>query len=275
MTLRDLGQVRLRDLASPERIFQVMHPDLRERFPALRSLEATPNNLAQQLTSFVGRRRELEDARALLRNTRLLTLFGAGGIGKTRLSQQLAADVMDDFPDGVWFVELAAISDPLLVPQSVAIVLGVKEEAGRPVVEALLKFLRDRKLLLVLDNCEHLMQACADLTTRLLRSSAQIKVVASSREPMRISGEAIYPVPALAVPDPGKGGHAVRFSPNTKPCFCSSTALSPRRPHSNCPTRILGPLPDMPATGRNSAGDRTGRGPRAVTVGGDNRGPPG
>ena len=202
-TLRDLGQVRLRDLASPERIYQLMHPNLRESFPALRTLEATPNNLALQLTSFVGRKRELDEVRTLLRNTRLLTLSGAGGIGKTRLSQQLAAEVMDDFPDGVWFVELAPLSDPRLVPQSVAIVLGVKEEAGRPVVEALIKYAKDRRLLIVLDNCEHLVQACAELVTQLLQSGPQLKILASSRESLRVSGEASYPVPALAVPDPG------------------------------------------------------------------------
>ncbi len=204
VALRDLGQVRLRDLASPEHIYQVLHPSLREKFPALRTLEATPNNLAQQLTSFVGRKRELDEVRLLLRNTRLLTLSGAGGIGKTRLSQQLAADVLDDFPDGVWFVELAALSDPQLVPQSIAFVLGVKEEAGHPVVEALEKFTKDRRLLLVLDNCEHLVQACAELANRLLQSGPHLKILASSREHLRAPGETVYPVPALAVPDAGK-----------------------------------------------------------------------
>jgi len=204
VTLRELGSVRLRDLASPERIHQVMHATLREKFPALRTLEATPNNLAQQLTTFVGRKHELEEVRALLRNTRLLTLSGAGGIGKTRLSQQLAADVLDDFPDGVWFVELAPLSDPRLVPHSVAFVLGVKEEAGHPVVEALVKYAHDRRLLVVLDNCEHLVQACAELATQLLQSGPHLKILASSRESLRVAGEATYPVPALAIPTPGK-----------------------------------------------------------------------
>jgi predicted ATPase/class 3 adenylate cyclase len=203
ITLRELGSMRLRDLASPERIHQVMHATLREKFPALRTLEATPNNLAQQLTTFVGRKRELEEVRALLNNTRLLTLSGAGGIGKTRLSQQLAAEVLDDFPDGVWFVELAPLSDPRLVPQSVAFVLGVKEEAGHPVVEALVKYGKDRRLLVILDNCEHLVQACAELATQLLQSGPHLKILASSRESLRVAGEATYPVPALAVPGPG------------------------------------------------------------------------
>ena len=202
VVLRDLGSVRLRDLARPERVYQVMHPKLRQEFPALRSLEATPNNLPQQLTSFVGRERELSEAKKLLPNNRLLTLLGVGGIGKTRLSLQVAADVIDDYPDGVWFVELASLEDERLVPQAVASVLGVKEEAGRPVLEALVKYVKDRRLLLILDNCEHLVHACAELAKQLLQSGPHVKILASSREHLRLAGETIYPVPALAVPDP-------------------------------------------------------------------------
>ena len=160
--MRDLGAVRLRDLASPERVYQVLHPALRQEFPALRSLSATPNNLPQQVTSFIGRERELAEIRRALKKARLVTLLGAGGLGKTRLSLQVAADVMDDYPDGVWFVELAPVADARLVPQAVASVLGVKEETGRPVSEALVKAVKDRRLLLILDNCEHLLQACAE-----------------------------------------------------------------------------------------------------------------
>jgi predicted ATPase/class 3 adenylate cyclase len=200
VSLRDLGIVRLRDLASPERVYQVMHPQLRADFPALRTLEATPNNLPQQLTSFVGRERELIELSQLLSKHRLVMLHGAGGIGKTRLSLQVAAEVMDDFPDGVWLVELAALNDARLVPQALASVLGVKEEPGRPVAEALFKYVKDRRLLIVLDNCEHLVQACADLAMHLLQSGPHVKVLASSREPLRIAGEAMYPVPALACP---------------------------------------------------------------------------
>ena len=137
VALRDLGAVRLRDLASPERVYQLVHPALRAEFPALRSLESTPNNLPQQVTSFVGRERELAEVKALLAKTRLLTLLGIGGLGKTRLSLQAAADLLDDYPDGVWFVELAPLTDPQLVPQAVASVLGVKEEAGRGLREVL------------------------------------------------------------------------------------------------------------------------------------------
>ena len=139
VTLRDLGAVRLRDLETPEHVHQIVHPLLRQDFPALRSLTATPNNLPQQVTSFIGRERELVEIGRWLKKARLVTLLGVGGLGKTRLSLQAAADVMDDYPDGVWLVELAPLADARLVPQAVASVLGVKEEAGRPVIEALVE----------------------------------------------------------------------------------------------------------------------------------------
>ncbi len=200
--LRDLGSVRLRDLANPERVYQVVHPELRQSFPALRSLEAIPNNLPQQVTSFIGRDRQLAETKASLSKTRLLTLLGAGGLGKTRLSLQVAADIVDNYPDGVWLVELAPLSDGQMVAQAVASALGVKEEAGRPVQEALAKHVKDRQLLLILDNCEHLLPACAALVTALLQSGPHLKVLVSSREPLRAAGEATYLVPPLAVPDP-------------------------------------------------------------------------
>jgi predicted ATPase/class 3 adenylate cyclase len=202
VTLRDLGEVRLRDLASAERVFQVEHPDLRADFPALRALTSTPNNLPQPLTSFVGREREVEAVAHLLAKNRLVTLTGVGGIGKTRLSLQVAAQVMHAYPDGVWLVELASLADARLVPEAVASVVGVKEEAGRPVAEALARFVRDRQVLIVLDNCEHLLQACAELASALLQAGAKAQILASSREPLHIRGEASFPVPPLPVPDP-------------------------------------------------------------------------
>jgi predicted ATPase len=195
--LLDLGTVRLRDLASPERIYQLRHPRLRDKFPELRSLEATPNNLPQQLTSFVGRESDLAELKQLAARIRLLTLLGVGGIGKSRLSLQVGAELIEDFSDGVWLVELAPLTDPRLVPQAVASVLGVKEAAGRPVTEALLRFFRNRRLLLILDNCEHLLQACAELAKQLLQAGPHSKIVATSREPLRVTGETTYPVPAL------------------------------------------------------------------------------
>lgn len=206
IALRDLGNVRLRDLASAERIYQVVHPSLRADFPALRSLEATPNNLAQQLNSFIGRERETAEVRELLGANRLVTLLGMGGIGKSRLSVQLGADALDDYPDGVWLVELAPLSDPLLVPQAVASVLGVKEEAGRPVLEALVRFVRDRQLLIILDNCEHIVHACADLAKQLLQAGARLKVLASSRDYLQVAGERTYHVPTLSSPQPAHHG---------------------------------------------------------------------
>ena len=166
MALRDLGHARLKDLTGAERVFQLQHAGLRPSFPALRSLEGVPNNLPQQVTTFIGREREQEQIKAALKKTRLLTLTGIGGIGKTRLSLQIAADVINEFADGVWFVELAPITDGDLVPQVVATVLGVKEETGRPLTEALAACAREpATAAAVLDNCEHLgarvCRACA------------------------------------------------------------------------------------------------------------------
>ncbi|HVO90572.1 MAG TPA: tetratricopeptide repeat protein [Casimicrobiaceae bacterium] len=199
--LRELGTVRLRDLSTPERIYQVVHPSLRSAFPPLRALESTPHNLPHALTSFIGRERELDEIRELLVDARLVTLHGVGGLGKTRLSLQVAESVLEAFPDGVWFVELAALTDATRVAQSVASAIGVKEEAGRPVIEALAKYVSDRALLIVLDNCEHLIQACAEVAAQLLRAGPRVRILASSRELLRVSGETTYPVPALSLPD--------------------------------------------------------------------------
>jgi len=181
ISLLDLGQVRLRGLAQPEQVCQVVHPSLPRQFPALRSLADTPNNLPQQLTSFVARERELAEVAKLLGETRLLTLQGGGGFGKTRLSLQVAAEVLDDYPDGVWLVELAPVGDPRLVPQAVASALGVKEDPGFPVLDALLKFATERRFLLVLDNCEHVVHACADLARQMLEAAPGVTILASSR----------------------------------------------------------------------------------------------
>ena len=204
VSLRDLGTVRLRDLSSPEHIYQVVYAQLRADFPALRSLEGTPNNLTQQLNSFIGRERELAEIKEMLASNRLVTLLGMGGIGKSRLSMQLAADILDDFPDGVWFVELAPLTDPASVSQAIASVLGVKEEAGRPVIDALTKYVRDLQLLIVLDNCEQVIHGCADVAKRLLQAGPRVKVLTSSRDYLQVAGEAAYHVPTLSVPDPAK-----------------------------------------------------------------------
>ena len=200
--LRDLGEHRLKDLQHPERVFQLTHPDLPADFPTLKSLDSLPNNLPLQLTSFVGREEEIKEVKRLFTATRLLTLTGSGGCGKTRLSLQVLADLVDEFPDGVWVVELAALSDPALVAQEVASTLGVREGPGNPLLDMLLDYLQSKQLLLLLDNCEHLMEACAALVDNLLRSCPNLIVLAASREALGIGGESTYRVPSLSLPDP-------------------------------------------------------------------------
>ncbi|MBK9704909.1 MAG: adenylate/guanylate cyclase domain-containing protein [Betaproteobacteria bacterium] len=201
LSLRELGAVRLKDLAAPEQVSQLVHPGLAHEFPPLRSLEALPNNLPQQLTSFVGRERELVEAKALLGKTRLLTLLGMGGLGKTRLSLQIGADLLDEFPDGVWFVDLAPITDASLVPNEAAQVLGVREEPGKPILLTLTAHLKSRKLLVIVDNCEHLMDACANFANTVLRAVREVRIIATSREALRVPGEQTYPVFPLPVPE--------------------------------------------------------------------------
>ena len=202
VSLRDLGRVRLKDLSTPEHVYQVVHPDLRQEFPALRSLEATPNNLMQQATRFIGREKELDELKRMVARTRLLTLTGSGGCGKTRLSLQVAADSLERFPDGAWLVELAPLADPGLVPQAVATVLGLKEEPGKPIEQTLAHYLKDKRLLLLLDNCEHLLDGCARLVDTLVRQCPTLTILASSREALGIAGEQTYRVPSLSLPDP-------------------------------------------------------------------------
>jgi predicted ATPase/class 3 adenylate cyclase len=201
-SLRDLGRHRLRDLQRPEQVYQLFAPDLPAHFPPLRSLEAFRHNLPVQLTSFIGRKREMAEVKRLLAESRLLTLTGSGGCGKTRLALQVAADLLEEFPEGVWLVELAPLADPGLVPQAVASVLGLREEPGRSLTATLTDALRARSLLLVLDNCEHLLSACAQLVESLLHACPQLRVLASSREGLGIGGEQTYPVPSLSLPDP-------------------------------------------------------------------------
>ena len=203
-SLLGLGSHRLRDLGRPETVFQLLHPSLPAEFPPLNSLDNPdlPNNLPQQVTSFIGREAQVAEIKALLGKTRLLTLTGAGGSGKSRLSLQVAADLLDGEGDGVWLVELAALSDSALVPQTVADVLGVKEQAGKTIGQSLVEWLKPKRLLLVLDNCEHLVAACASLAADLMRNCPHVHILASSREPLNVAGEQTYRVPSLSLPDP-------------------------------------------------------------------------
>ena len=170
--------------------------------PAPSPVRVARDNLPAQVASFIGRERELIDLRAMLANHRLVTLVGIGGIGKTRLALALATSVTDAYADGVWFVDLAPISDPRLVVNAIAATLGVREEPGRPIIETLRQFVADRTLLLVLDNCEHLLLACAPLARDLLQASGKLTIVATSREPLHVPGEVTFPLATLRVPDP-------------------------------------------------------------------------
>jgi predicted ATPase/class 3 adenylate cyclase len=201
--LRDLGTHRLKDLAEPEHLFQLVVASMPGDFPPLRSLEAFAHNLPRQLTRFIGREREMAEVKRLLGEAALLTLTGSGGCGKTRLALQVAADLLEEYPDGVWLVELAALADPALVPQTVASALGVREEPGRPLLETLVQALKPKELLLVLDNCEHLLSACAQMADVVLRSCPRLRMLASSREGLGIAGEQTYRVPSLSLPKPG------------------------------------------------------------------------
>ena len=203
-SFRDLGAHRLTDLGSPEHVFQLLHPALSCDFPPLRSLgnPILANNLPQQTTSFIGRDQEITAVTALMQKSRLVTLVGSGGAGKTRLSLQVAADLLDGDGDGTWLVELAPLSEPALVPQAVAQVLGIKEQAGQPTVCTLVDALKTKQLLLVLDNCEHLLPACAALASDILRACPDIHILASSREALNIPGEQTYRIPSLSLPDP-------------------------------------------------------------------------
>jgi predicted ATPase/class 3 adenylate cyclase len=200
VTLLDLGEHRLKDLSRPAHVFQMVHPELARDFPPLVVIDSFPNNLPQQLTSFVGREKELDQTRSRLENARLLTLIGPGGTGKTRLTIQLAADILPGYSDGVWLIELASLSDPGLVVQTVASVLNVREVQGLTLLELLTNYLRSRRLLLLMDNCEHLIEACANLADNLLRACPRLQIIASSREALGIDGELIYRVPPLALP---------------------------------------------------------------------------
>jgi predicted ATPase/class 3 adenylate cyclase len=197
ISLRDMGERRLKDLSRPERIFQVVVPDLPSDFPPLNTLEAVPNNLPTALTSFVGRERELAEVKRHLRESHLLTLTGAGGCGKTRLALQVAADLLDSFSGGVWLIELGSITDPATVPYAVASAMSVREEPSVPLATTLATALRNKVALLILDNCEHLISACADLTDTLLRACHELKIMTSSREALGIIGENIWRVPSL------------------------------------------------------------------------------
>jgi predicted ATPase/class 3 adenylate cyclase len=207
--LRDLGWHRLKDLGRPEQIFQLCAAGLAAQFAPLRSLgnPALPNNLPAQLAAFIGRDREIGEVRALVESARLVTLTGAGGAGKTRLGLQVAAELLDGSGDGVWLAELATVTDQDAVAAAIAGALRIPPQPGRPALDTLADALGPQDILIVLDNCEHLIGACAKTAEAILRRCPKVHLLVTSREPLGIGGETIYRVPSLSLPaaesDPG------------------------------------------------------------------------
>jgi predicted ATPase/class 3 adenylate cyclase len=201
MRLRDLGVHRLKDLARPERLYQLVVDGVPDVFPALRTLDAVPNNLPTQLTSFVGREADVEEAKRILGGSRLLTLTGPGGIGKTRLSLQLAAEVSSSFPDGTYFVALSAVTDPDLIPSAIAQSIGLPVSGNRSPLDAVQDHLRDRRVLLVLDNLEQLVPAATSLVSDLLHEAPGLKLVTTTRATLHVYGEQELAVQPLRLPD--------------------------------------------------------------------------
>jgi predicted ATPase len=197
--LVDLGPRRLRDLPTPVQVFQVRAPGLRTEFPSLRGVDSNPGNLRPAITSLIGRDAEVSNLQAALRSHRLVTLAGVGGVGKTRLALEVATQLADEFVDGVWVFELAAVADPAAVPDAVAAVLGITQQPGKSVGESVASALEGRSRLLVFDNCEHVVDSVADLVAAILAASATVKVLATSREGIGVADEQLWRVPSLDV----------------------------------------------------------------------------
>jgi predicted ATPase/class 3 adenylate cyclase len=202
VALRDLGQHRMKGMAQLEHLFQVVVPDLPANFPSLVTLDSAPNNLPVQLTSFVGRANEIAAVKGLLNSARLVTLTGSGGCGKTRLSLHVAGEVLANFTHGVWLAELAPLANPGLVPQTLVAALNLREDNRRTSLQVLTDYLGAKNALLILDNCEHVIEACAQLSQALLLACPKLKILASSREALGIAGETPYRVPSLKTPSP-------------------------------------------------------------------------
>jgi class 3 adenylate cyclase len=204
ISFRDLGERKLKDIILPEHIYQLVSPDLPSEFPPLKSLDLRPNNLPIQITKFIGREKEINGIKQILGGTRKLTIVGSGGTGKTRLVIKVASDLIDEFENGVWFVELSALNDPDLVEKEISVVLKLKEERDVSLIDSLKEYLKDKQMLLIFDNSEHLLDKCASVAITLLQSCPRLKIISTSRESFNISGETIYRVPPLSVPDSSK-----------------------------------------------------------------------
>jgi predicted ATPase/class 3 adenylate cyclase len=200
LALRDRKEHRLKGMPDPEHLWQINAPDLQRDFPPLLSLNETPNNLPLQLTSFIGREKEVEQVKKRLEKNRLVTLTGSGGVGKSRLSIQAASELVDEYPNGVWLIELAPVTDPSRVTQTFCATLDVPLRGNTTALDVLIDYLKQKKILLVVDNCEHIIDACAQLSDSILHTCPNVQILASSREALGIDGENAYRVPSLSVP---------------------------------------------------------------------------
>jgi predicted ATPase/class 3 adenylate cyclase len=201
VSLRDMGARRLKDWNRPEQIYQLVVEGLPTDFPPLRALDASRHNLPALTTSFIGREKEKAEIKQAVNTHRLITLTGSGGTGKTRLSLQVAAELLDQFADGVWLVELAPLTDPSLIPQTILSALEASEPQDKTITQALIERVRGKKLLLILDNCEHLIEAIAKLAETLLSNAPELTIIASSREALGVQGEMSWHVPSMSLPD--------------------------------------------------------------------------
>ncbi|GAC1608787.1 MAG: hypothetical protein NVS3B26_07170 [Mycobacteriales bacterium] len=224
VSVTDLGEHRMKDLTRPEHVWQLDLDGLPNDFPPLASLDRVRHNLPVQLSSFLGRDEQIAQGAKLLAASRILSLTGPGGIGKTRTAYQLAADAADEFADGVWAVELASVSDPAVVPSALMWVLGLRDEPGRGAAQTLVSFLRHRHALVLLDNCEHLIDAAAELAAQLVGGCVHLRVLVTSREPLRVAGERVWALPPLVVPAAGEQRLDVVAAAGAVGLFCERAA---------------------------------------------------
>ena len=214
----DMGLHQLKDLQGTEQLWQLIHPELPHIFPPLRSLSSSLHNLPFQTSSFIGREREMSELKLLLKETPLLTLTGMGGTGKSRISIQLGADVVEQFPDGVWIIELASLTDPQFVVQTVSKTMRLSESDGSESLplQHLVDQLKRRKTLIILDNCEHLLDSVAKMVAAILRQCNDVRILASSREALGVGGERVFRMPSLQLPEAPAGGFHAANCPSPK-----------------------------------------------------------
>jgi predicted ATPase/class 3 adenylate cyclase len=201
ITFKDFGKRKLKDIILPEHIYQIVSEGLVKDFSPLKSLDARQNNLPSSVTKFIGRRKEIDEIKKLFSKVRLLSLTGAGGTGKTRLAIQLVSELIDEFENGVWIIELSPVTDPDLIGKEISTVLNLKEDPGTDIFDTLKEFLKDKNIILLFDNSEHLLARCAQIAETLLAYCPNLKIISTSREPFNIQGETIYRIPPLSMPD--------------------------------------------------------------------------